>query len=141
MYFSACLSWDLYLRVILPPFAQPSICPLPARRNVPSVRRLPRHLIVFRPCVFSTLRRFTPNTSRKFISPCYRTRGSLRFHRPPPQNTLSRDTDFPATRFIPLEESPLPAAVPHHCGRYLLVVTLHITTKHLPKQTLLTASF
>ena len=41
---------------------------------------------------------------------------------------------IPTTRFIPPEEFPLPAAVPHHCGRYLHAVTSHTTFAHLPKQ-------
>jgi len=34
----------------------------------------------------------------------------------------------PATRFTPFEEFPSSAAVPHHCGRCLLAVTVHRST-------------
>ena len=40
---------------------------------------------------------------------------------------MNAHSPFPATRFIPPEEFPLSAAVPHHCGRYLPAVTSHTT--------------
>jgi hypothetical protein len=42
----------------------------------------------------------------------------------PPEGGSARRSALPATRFTPFEDFPSPAAVPHHCGRCLPVVTV-----------------
>jgi len=69
-------------------------------------------------------------SSRGFVAP--RNRSGVRcVSHPPGANTLASEearvrdtaTALPATRFTPSEEFPSPTAVPHRCGRCLLVVT------------------
>ena len=52
-----------------------------------------------------------------------------------PRDSRTRDTRtaLPATRFTPFEDFPSSTAVPHHCGRCLLAVTVAIHLRHRPR--------
>jgi hypothetical protein len=46
---------------------------------------------------------------------------------------IEQHTPFPATRFVPFEAFPSPAAVPHHCGRCLRAVVVPASVGFAPR--------
>lgn len=101
--------------------------------------------ILFRPCGFSPLRRLSPREALE----CFATRdghgvwcvSSFVFRTAEPQaaHRCGEHEAILASGFIPPEESPLPVAAPHHCGRYPLAVgstlaAFRRTRQHARKQ-------
>jgi hypothetical protein len=64
---------------------------------------------MFRPCRSSRLRRFTPRTHRRFVAPCTRSWGSVRFrlHRPGHLAVARTISTFPETALHTLQSFPL----------------------------------
>jgi hypothetical protein len=72
----------------------------------------------FRPCRSSRLRRFAPRAPRRFVAPCTRSWGSVRFglHRPATSRQHERSQPSPRPRFTPFRAFPSTTAVPRHRG-------------------------
>jgi len=72
---------------------------------------------MFRPRGFAPPRRLPSHTPRRFVAPCYRSWGPLRFWVGAlPRGRIAR-LSFPVARITPLEGVPSPPAVPRHRGR------------------------
>ena len=83
--------------------------------------------LLFRPRGFAPPRRFPPRESHGSVAPRNRSRVRRVSCVPPARATrrrLGRTGSIPATRFTPFEDFPSSVAVPHHCGRCLLAVTV-----------------
>ena len=140
----SCKSWCPLS--VTPPLVRftPSLCALPPvhpkcvhsqEPKPPSVRRYhpPNHVP---PSWFrTTMTAFSAQESRVCCTP-QPAKGSPRFVRPSSsaaQRRLWIPLAVPAKRFTPFEEFPSSAAVPHHCGRCLHVVTDH-RPEHQPAE-------
>ena len=83
--------------------------------------------LMFHPRGFAPPRWFSPCKGHGSVAPRNRSRVRRVSCVPSCQATRRRldgTGSIPATRFTPYEDFPSPAAVPHHCGRCLPVVTV-----------------
>jgi len=90
-------------------------------------KSLPSDLSRSAPAFLQRLDGLLHSLAPRYIATWWRPWGSFRFRFAAPPLPTST-TIFRATQFIPPEEFPSLAAVPHLCGPYLLVVTSRFTS-------------